>query len=356
MSRVRLFLLVGFVGLALSVSCFRGPISMRILEAGLDRNLARDVIAELPDGLHVILCGAGGPLPDPARSAPCTAVIAGDRVLLFDAGSGAARNLARQAIQPPRVERVFLTHFHSDHIDGLGELATLRWAGAGRTAPLPLHGAAGVAEIANGLNAAYRLDVIYRVAHHGAETLPPSGSGLAARAFDEPEPGELAVVFEDGELRVTAFRVSHPPIKPAVGYRIDYRDRSVVISGDTNKSANLERFATGADLLVHEALSPELVGVIGDAAARAGNETMAKIAEDVLTYHATPRQAAESAEAAGVKHLLYYHVVPAMPVPGLSSVFLEGTDDAFGGGITLGQDGTTISLPAGSERVRVLQK
>jgi ribonuclease Z len=125
----------------------------------------------------------------------------------------------------------------------------------------------------------------------------------------------------------------------------------VVVSGDTSKSANLERFAEGVDLLVHEALSPKLMGVIGDAATTVGRSRVAKIAADVLTYHATPVEVAETATTVGAGHLLYYHVIPPMPIPGLASVFLEGVSEAYDGPVTLGQDGTEISLPAGSDRI-----
>lgn len=348
-----LLLFVVFIGLI--VSFFQGPIAMRVMSAGLEQNMQADPIAGLDDGLHVILCGAGGPLPDPSRSGPCTVVIAGQSLFVVDAGSGAGRHLAGLGYPPPLVDAVFLTHFHSDHIDGLGELGLLRWTAGSKTRPLPIYGAQGIREIAQGLNQAYRLDAVYRTAHHGPETVPPTGAGFRAISFAEPAVGEATVVLEEGGLRVTMFKVDHPPVSPAVGYRFDYKGRSVVISGDTAKSKNLERFAEGVDLLVHEALSPELMGVIQEAAERAGNETMAKIAHDVLDYHASPVEAAETAETVGAGHLLYYHIVPPMPIPGLASVFLDGVDEAYSGPVTLGRDGTSISLPAGSETIRVVR-
>ena len=66
----------------------RGPISMRLMRAALDRNLGSDAIAALPDGLHVALCGAGGPFPDAVRSGPCVAVAAGQRLFVVDVGAG----------------------------------------------------------------------------------------------------------------------------------------------------------------------------------------------------------------------------------------------------------------------------
>lgn len=349
--RFLLLILAIVIGASFVVWLFRGPIAVRVMSAALERNLRADPIADLPEGLHVTLCGAGGPLPDPTRSAACVAIVAGRSLYLVDAGSGAARNLTRVGFQPPRVEAVFLTHFHSDHIDGLGELGILRWTAGSHRLPLPVYGAEGVAEVTLGLNQAYRLDAMYRTAHHGPEIAPPTGSGFRAREFSEPKTNESTVVLEKDGLRVTMFKVEHPPISPAVGYRFDYKGRSIVVSGDTRKSANLERFAAGVDLLVHEALSPELMGVIQRAAEAVGNKAISKIAVDVLDYHASPIEVAEIAASAGVGHLLYYHIVPPMPIPGLATVFLNGVRNVYGGPVTLGRDGTRISLPVGSEKI-----
>ena len=76
---------------------FRAPFSMRIAERGIERSLAAQPFAALPDGISLVLCGAGGPLPDPKRSGPCVAVQAGNVHLVIDAGSGGARGPAAAA-------------------------------------------------------------------------------------------------------------------------------------------------------------------------------------------------------------------------------------------------------------------
>ncbi|MFO0689659.1 MAG: MBL fold metallo-hydrolase [Myxococcota bacterium] len=351
--RKRTIGILGLVALLGGIWSCRAPIALRVMDRGLARTMRADPIAALPDGLHVLLCGAGGPLPDPVRSGPCAAVVAGGSMVVVDAGTGGARNLQRLGFVPGRVDALFLTHFHSDHIDGLGELAMLRWTGGSRTAPLPVHGPEGVEEIVAGFTQAYRRDAGYRVAHHGAETVPPSGAGLLAVAFPVPAEGEAPVVYAANGLEVRAFVVDHAPVEPAVGYRFDYGGRSVVVSGDTAKSTNLEARAKGVDLLVHEALSPELVGRLHAAARDAGRANLAKITADIPDYHTSPVEAAQIAQAAGVGHLLFYHVVPPLPVPGLDQVFLSGVSKAYDGEVTLGRDGTLVSLPSGSDGIEV---
>jgi ribonuclease Z len=248
---------------------------------------------------------------------------------------------------------VLLTHFHSDHIDGLGELATLRWAGGGHRTPLPVHGPTGVETVVAGFNTAYSLDFGYRTAHHGPRVAPPEGAGSAARAFTPPAPGETQLVLRADGLEIVAFAVDHGPVTPAVGYRFDYRGRSVLVSGDTAESSNLARFAEGVDLLVHEALAPHLVGMINEAARKAGRHNVAQIAHDILDYHASPTGVARIAAAAGARHLLFHHVLPPLPVPGLEAAFVDGVADLYDGPVTVGRDGTLVSLPAGTDRIEV---
>ena len=54
-------------------------------------------------------------------------------------------------------------------------------------------------------------------------------------------------VMSDSNVKVTAALVDHPPVVPALAYRFDARDRSIVISGDTSPSENLVKLARSAD-------------------------------------------------------------------------------------------------------------
>ncbi|TFZ07485.1 MBL fold metallo-hydrolase [Ramlibacter henchirensis] len=300
----------------------------------------------LADGLHVGLCGAGSPLPDPWRDGPCTVVVAGQRIFVFDAGSGAARNIVRMGFSAGQVEALFLTHFHSDHIDGVGELLLQRWAQSAATRPLPVHGPTGLTDVLQGFERAYQLDRGYRIAHHGETVVPASGFGAQARMFPTPESGR-AVILSDGHLEISTFKVCHDPVDAAVGYRIRYKDRVAVISGDTASCPSVEEAARGADMLVHEALSPALLATFRERFVQIDRKPLAQVMEDVLTYHTTPEQAAAIAKSAGVRALVLSHLIPMVP-PGLETAFLGNAPSIYSGPIHVGTDGDFFTLPAGT--------
>ena len=303
----------------------------RIYERAVARQLASDPIAELGPGLHVILVGTGSPLPDPSRVGPMTAVVADGRLFVFDAGDGSGRRLGELGYSPAQVERVFLTHLHSDDFDGLGQLLLSRWAGSGADTPMPVHGPDGVEPLIDGLRTAYARDAEFRVAHHGAETVKPGGYGGEAVVV---EPG---TVFDDGRVRVSAFAVPHEPVSPAYGYVVEHAGRKVVLTGDT-AAFDPPDIARGADLLVSEALNPAMVKTIETAAREAGYATLAKIMSDIPDYHITPAEVETLAEAMGAEQTVLSHIVPAAPNRLTERMFVKGT------GLSVGSDGDVFSF------------
>ena len=344
--------IVALVGVVAIIGFFaREPISLflfgRVMETRL---MAPD--AQFEDGIHVGICGAGSPMPDPDRSAPCTVVIAGDTTFVFDVGN--VGNINAMGINPRTIDGVFLTHFHSDHIGDLGELMMNRWVLSNATSPLPVYGPTGVTSVVDGFNMAYGLDNQYRTVHHGEGIAPTSGKGGVAISFADP--GEALVsVYKDKDLEVSAFSVDHSPISPAVGYRINYKDRSLVISGDTVVSENLIKYSEGVDLLLHEALSKELVKRMENAAENAGQQTIAKIARDIVDYHTDPAEVAEVAAKANVKQLVFHHIVPPLPLKGLEDTFMRGVKDAYDGPVHISRDGDFISMPVRHKRHTIFQ-
>ncbi len=107
---------------------FRGEIATRLVERAAQTAMAENLREGLPDGLHAAFCGTGSPLPDRTRAGPCLAIIAGQHTFVFDAGDGASETLSLMGIQQNEIETLFLTHLHSDHIDGIDTVALQHWA------------------------------------------------------------------------------------------------------------------------------------------------------------------------------------------------------------------------------------
>ena len=322
----------------------RSRIALALIKKKLPEIVAADPIADLGEGLHIAIVGSGSPLPDEKRGNPCTLVIAGGKAIVIDAGEGASETINRMGVDAGLIDCLLLTHFHSDHIGGLGSVNLQRWVAEGSTTPLKVHGPPGVHQVIDGYNAAYELDRGYRVDHHEPDVDASIGA-MVAEEFPVPADGTTAVVYDQDGLVITAFEVDHSPVAPVVGFRFDYKGRSAVVSADTVYSENLVRASRDTDLLVHDALSEELLTMVSQAQTDAGNASRGKILADVLDYHATAPQAADAAQKAGAKALAITHIVPPLPLKGLEEVFLAGAEDHFDGPLWLASDGDVYSLP-----------
>src|SRR6266849_3949698 len=210
-----------------------------------------------PD-IKVTLLGTASPSPRPDRFGPSTLVEAGDQKLLFDAGRGVPIRLWQMKVPMGKINVLFLTHYHLDHTSGIPDLWLTGWLPppfAQRKTPFHVIGPIGAKALMQNLEKAYALDIKIRMAD---EKLPPEGIAVKVDEFDKD-----GVVFEMNGVKVTAFEVNHgDAIKPAVGYRIDYKGHSAVISVDTRYNQNVIKYGTGADLLIHEVAMarPELMG------------------------------------------------------------------------------------------------
>lgn len=315
----------------------------RIIERALSRAIATDPYTKFDgDGLKVVFCGTSSPIASAKRAQTCTAIIAGEKFFLVDAGTGSWRVVQQAGLPGDRLEAIFLTHFHSDHIGDLSEANLGSWV-LGRPAPLAVYGPEGVASVVDGVNAAFALDNSYRTAHHGKAIAPPRTAGLTPVTFN----AETATpIYNEHGLVVTAFRVDHEPADPSVAYRFDYQGRSVFVSGDTSYIAALANAARDVDLLIHEAQANHIVAKMQAAAANAGRANLAKILSDIPDYHTTPVEVAQLANDAGADWLVMNHLTPPPDNPILKRAFLRGVKDVRPSGVKLAEDGMTVSLPA----------
>jgi len=226
------------------------------------------------------------------RFGPSILVEAGQEKLLFDCGRGALQRLYQVKVE--QIDGLFLTHLHSDHIVGIPDLWLTSWI-MGRKIPLRVWGPAGTRGMMSHLQQAYSFDIHMR--RDVDENLPPQGVEIQAKDIHQ------GVVYENGDLKVTAFDVDHGPVKPAFGYRIDYAGHSVVLSGDTRYSENLIRFAQGTDVLIHEVLDPE-------AYSKLVNSYTPEQRARVVAHHTTPDEAGKVFTKVAPKLAVYSHIVP----------------------------------------------
>lgn len=266
--------------------------------------------------LQVTLLGTGNPGPAMDRFGPCILVEAGPEKLLFDAGRGAVQRLHQIDVSFGDITALFLTHLHSDHVVGLPDLWLTGWIISNRSTPLELWGPAGTADMATHLEAAYRFDIDIRVRDDRA---PPTGGHLLAHDISE------GVVLDRHGVRVTAFEVDHGPVRPALGYRVDYAGRAVVLSGDTRFSPNLIRFAKGTDLLIHEV-----------AAATDEELERSEEARIVVGHHTTPQKAGEVFRQVRPKLAVYSHIALFSRVS--TDDVRRLTRDVYDGPLVIGED------------------
>ena len=271
--------------------------------------------------MQVVILGSGSPIPSPDRAGPSTLVRTSVGDLLFDAGRGVSMRAAAVLSGPGAFQAVFLTHLHSDHVTDLNDVITTRWAMSFVPHPLTVFGPGGTAALVAATEAMLGTDIGYRLAHHEDLTWRP---GTEVTEVTE------GVVFEQGEVRVTAAPTDHAPVHPTVGYRIDDGGSSVVIAGDTVPCGGLDRLCAGADVLVHTVVRRDQIEALG----------VPRLI-DVLDYHSSVPDAAQTAERAGVGTLVMTHMVPQVQ-PGAEQEWIDQAAAEFGGTVVLAEDLTTI--------------
>ena len=267
--------------------------------------------------MQLVILGSGSPLPDPHRAGPSTLVRTSVGDLLFDCGRGVLMRAAAAGSGAAVIRGLFLTHLHSDHITDLNDVFTMRWVMSFEPSPLPVFGPAGTSGLLEATEAMLEPDIGYRTAHHDDLNWRPSSTVAEV---------ERGVVFTEEAVSVTAAPTDHAPVRPTVGFRVDDGGSSVVIAGDTVPCGGLDELCDGADVLVHTVVRRDLIEQFG----------LPRLT-DVLDYHSSVPEAAQTAERAGVGTLVLTHLVPS-PAPGTEQDWLDQAAAHFGGTVVLADD------------------
>jgi ribonuclease Z len=283
---------------------------------GLNQSPQGPGVVESSD-VEITLLGTGSPLPSADRAGPATLVRAGGATMLFDCGRGVVMRLAAAGVLPIGLSAVLLTHLHSDHITDLNDIVTTHWVMAPGPTPLRVIGPPGTQGVVDGVMAMLASDQEYRLAHHADLTQRPLID------VTEVEPG---AEFELADVALSVHRTDHRPVTPTVGYRIAHDGKVAAIAGDTVPCTGLDEMCRDADLYVQTVIRSELVQAIPNARL-----------QDILDYHSSVEQAAQTAARAGVKTLVLTHYVPPMQ-PGDEEAWKALAAAHFSGTIVLGDD------------------
>ena len=257
----------------------------------------RESSAESHSAPFVVFLGTGTPGPTPNRQGPSLAVVAGGKAYLTDVGVGVVRQADAafangvRALDPSKLDIAFVSHLHSDHTLGLPDLILTPWV-LGRTAPLELYGPPGISAMAENILKAYTDDIHIRIT--GLEQANKTGYEVNAH---EIKPG---IIYQDANVKVTAFAVRHGSWPLALGYRFDAAGKSIVFSGDTAPAESVVEACSGCDLLIHEVYigSP-------DANSPRSPEHWAQY---MKTFHTSAAELADIATRARAKTLVTTHL------------------------------------------------
>ena len=315
----------------------------RILNIGLENILssAKPFLDE-EDTLKVVVCGSRSPLPSPGRAESCVLVEAGDDIYIFDLGNGSVNNLTQYQVPWPNVKAVLITHMHSDHMADLPDAHLQSWI-QGRTSPLKVYGPEGINLVTKGFELAYSADYQYRNEHHGDDMLPMSIAGFDAIQIINNQ----FIPNDTPGLEILPFVVDHYPVNSAFGFKISYKDRTVVISGDTIHDGSVQKYSQDVDLLVHSAISIDIVERMRGIAPI---PQMDKILFDIQDYHTSIEEAGEIARDANVEHLLIYHSIPTPRNALMERVFFRPIEGVFEN-FSLSDDGTRVIMPVGNDDI-----
>jgi ribonuclease BN (tRNA processing enzyme) len=265
-----------------------------------------------PGGTRLVMLGTGaGPSPTvPGRTRHMTSqvMVSNAAAYMLDCGLGVTNQFARTGIPFSAVRSIFLTHHHPDHNIEYGPFILLSWV-QGLTGSLRTFGPPPLKQMTEDLLRAYKATIDFWVEDLKVKPLvPPEVNEVSA-------PG---MVVQDENVTIRAAVVQHPPVRPALAYRFDFKDRSIVFSGDTAPIETVRQLASGADILVHEAMYvPALGAYIRDRIAKGSPIRFDDYMAHMNIDHSPVEEVGRIAQEAGVHTLVLAHLTPA----------IEGIDD-----------------------------
>lgn len=251
---------------------------------------------------------------------------------VVDAGYEVTRRLLQAGVPLTALRYVFISHHHSDHELEYGNLLYNAWANGLKT-QVDTYGPIGLEDMTASFWQLNRLDIDIRIEDEGRTDLRKL---VVAHDFDFAKEG---VVFESGDVKVSALRVEHPLVKNAYAYKFETGGKIIVFSGDTVYFPPLAEFAKNADVLVHEVMYGPGIEAL---ARRVPNG--ATLLKHLKESHTLAEDVGRIAQAAGVKTLVLSHFVPGDDPSITPQMWESAVATSFKGKIIVGADLTEIAF------------
>lgn len=337
---VAILFLIGFVAMTFfpeKLVPFMLNQQIKRLQAQTQKN---DVLLKDTESIQIYTIGTASPMPG-ERVQTGTAVIVNGHFFMFDVGDGVVIKAENMGLPLDRLDGIFITHWHSDHMMDLPSLISRSWL-LGRTNELYLYGPDGTDTLNQAINQYLHIENRHRVDHHGTETMDVSKARAIPYEFKNIQGGKKVIYQRDG-ITITAFDVDHEPIEPAVGYAIEYNGKKVVISGDTKKNDMVLEMAQDADVLLHEVILNSFLKQMEAHLKKAGMTRNRKIIHDIQDYHTPPAEVAEIAAKANVKKLVLHHFAPPPDLRIIENLYKKELK-GFDGEIHFANDGDLIII------------
>lgn len=296
------------------------------------------------DKTRIITLGTlGGPRAYAERSGSANLLMVGDRAYLIDAGPGVSHQLAKAGLQPVDVNKIFLTHLHFDHVQGLAALLGFNWVRRSDD-KVDIYGPPATSDFVK-LALAY-LDLPLRIYMAEMPPTPPVTELATGHDIDVVGP---TVVYEDDKVRVSAVEnshyatipESHRPLgaKRSYSYRFDTPDRSIVFTGDTGPSAALEELAKDADVLVTEIMDMEGTIALQEKLLGLPREKLKPVIDHMLEEHLAPEAVGRIAANSSVKKVVLTHLGPGFDGETDMEKYTDGVREFFSGDLVIAHDG-----------------
>lgn len=203
-----------------------------------------------PDEMRVLACGTGMPTPRRSQAATCFLVELGNGdKFLFDIGSGAAANIGCLEIPFDYLDKIFVSHLHTDHVGDLAAMWTGGWVG-GRHGALHVWGPSGQTPELGTKHFVEKIKEAFQWDYKGRlGVIPTGGSRLDVHEFDYRQ--ENAIVYEKNGVTIRSWPAIHALDGP-VSYSLEWNGLKFVFGGDTVPNKWFARYAKNADLAIHE--------------------------------------------------------------------------------------------------------